>query len=54
MLRVFEQLPEEYAHKELVTEAKAQGIPQSTILRWNNQWIENGLIRRIKHGLYKK
>ena len=51
---LFEQLPEEYAHKELVAEAKAQGIPQSTILRWNNQWIENGLIRRIKHGLYKK
>lgn len=51
---LFEQLPEEYAHKKLVAEAKAQGIPQSTILRWNNQWIENGLIRRIKHGLYKK
>lgn len=51
---LFEQLPKEYAHKELVAEAKAQGIPQSTILRWNNQWIENGLIRRIKHGLYKK
>lgn len=51
---LFEQLPEEYAHKELVAEAKAQGIPQSTILRWNNQWIENGLIHRIKHGLYKK
>ena len=51
---LFEQLPGEYAHKELVAEAKAQGIPQSTILRWNNQWIENGLIRRIKHGLYKK
>ena len=51
---LFEQLPEEYAHKELVAEAKAQGVPQSTILRWNNQWIENGLIRRIKHGLYKK
>ena len=51
---LFEQLPEEYAHKELVAEAKAQGVPQSTILRWNNQWIENGLIRRISHGHYKK
>ena len=51
---LFEQLPEEYAHKELVAEAKAQGVPQSTVLRWNNQWIENGLIRRISHGHYKK
>ena len=51
---LFEQLPEEYAHKELVAEAQAQGVPQSTILRWNNQWIEDGLIRRISHGHYKK
>ena len=51
---LFEQLPEEYAHKELVAEAKAHGVPQSTILRWNSQWIEDGLIRRISHGHYKK
>ena len=51
---LFEQLPEEFEHKVLVAEAKIQGIPQSTVLRWSAQWIEQGLIRRVSHGQYKK
>lgn len=51
---IFDQLKSEFAHKELIAEAKAQGIPQSTILRWNAQWIEKGLITRVSHGMYKK
>lgn len=51
---LFEQLPEEFAHKKLVEEAKAQGVPQSTVLRWSSQWIEQGLIKRISHGQYRK
>lgn len=51
---LFDQLPEEFAHKKLVEEAKAQGVPQSTVLRWSSQWIEQGLIKRISHGQYRK
>ena len=51
---LFEQLPNEFEHKVLVAEAKTQGIPQSTVLRWNAQWIEQGLIRRTSHGQYQK
>ena len=51
---LFEQLPEEYAHKQLLTEAKSQGISRATIIRWNDKWLEEGLITRIQHGMYKK
>ena len=51
---LFEQLPEEFASKVLVEEAKRQGVPQSTVLRWSAQWIEQGLIRRVSHGQYQK
>ena len=51
---LFDQLPNEFAHKELVEEAKSQGVPQSTALRWNAQWIEQGLIDRTSHGQYRK
>lgn len=51
---LFEQLPEEYAHKELVAEAKAQGVSQATATRWNERWLEQGDIKKIKYGIYKK
>ena len=51
---LFEQLPEEYAHKELVAEAKAQGVSQATATRWNERWLEQGDVKKIKYGIYKK
>ena len=51
---LFDQLPNEFAHKQLVAEAKQQGVPQSTVLRWSAQWIEQGLVRRVSHGQYEK
>jgi len=47
-------LPEEFESKLLIKEAQAQGIPQSTVLRWCNQWIEQGLVFRPSFGHYKK
>ena len=47
-------LPAEYGHKELVEEAKLQGIPSRTAERWNDSWLQQGVIGKLKHGLYKK
>jgi len=47
-------LPAEFESKLLIKEAQAQGIPQSTVLRWCNQWIEQGLVFRPSFGHYKK
>jgi len=47
-------LPAEFESKLLIEEAKAQGIPQSTVMRWCSQWIENGLLHRPSFGHYKK
>jgi hypothetical protein len=51
---LFEQLKEEYAHFELIREAKQQGISERTAFRWNERWQQQGLIVKEKHGLYKK
>ena len=51
---LFEQLKSEYNHKELLAEAKIQGVSRATIIRWNDKWLEEGLIQRIQHGQYKK
>ena len=51
---LFEQLPNEFEHKVLVQEAKAQGISKRTAERWNLSWIETGLIIKTSHGEYKK
>ena len=51
---LFEQLKAEYALGELISEAKSQGISRSSAIRWNNQWIEQGMITRENHGNYKK
>ena len=51
---LFEQLKGEYSLGELINEAKSQGISRSSAIRWNNQWIEQGLINKENHGNYKK
>lgn len=51
---LFEQLKEEYEHRDLINEAKAQGISARTAFRWNEKWQEEGLIIKEKHGLYRK
>ena len=47
-------LPEEFESKMLIEEAKAQGIPQSTVMRWCSQWIDRGTLARTSFGHYKK
>jgi hypothetical protein len=51
---LFEQLKGEYKLQELINEAKSQGVSRSSAIRWNNQWIEQGLINKENHGNYKK
>lgn len=51
---LFDQLPNEFASKVLVEEAKSQGISRRTALRWNDAWQEQGLVQQIKYGTYKK
>ena len=51
---LFEQLKAEYALNDLINEAKSQGVSRSSAIRWNNQWIEQGLIMKENHGNYKK
>ena len=47
-------LPEEFESKQLVDEAKTQGIPQSTVMRWCSQWIDHGIVHRLSYGHYQK
>jgi len=51
---LFEQLKREYAHKELVAEAKTQGISPRTAFRWNEKWLHEGLITKAEYGVYRK
>ena len=51
---LFEQLKGEYEHRDLINEAKSQGISARTAFRWNERWQQEGLITKEKHGLYKK
>jgi len=51
---LFEQLKEEYDHKALAEEAKRQGVSKRTVERWNLSWIENGLVRKVNYGQYRK
>jgi hypothetical protein len=51
---LFEQLKGEYALGELISEAKSQGVSRSSAIRWNNQWIEQGMIIKENHGNYRK
>ena len=47
-------LPDEFEHRVLVEEAKAQGVPARTAFRWNEKWIEEGIVTRIRQGHYRK
>ena len=47
-------LPDEFESKTLVAEAQSQGISRATVLRWNDEWQNHGLIQKIKYGVYKK
>ena len=51
---LFEQLPEEFALNELISEAKSQGISRRSAIRWNDSWQEDGLITKVKYGHYQK
>jgi len=51
---LFDQLPNEFASKVLVEEAKSQGVSRRTALRWNDAWQEQGFVQQIKYGIYKK
>jgi hypothetical protein len=47
-------LPEEFAMKTLVEEAKLQGLTERTAFRWNDEWQQNGVVQKIRHGVYRK
>ena len=51
---LFDQLKPEYNHKELISEAKSQGVSIRTAERWNLNWIADGLVQKWHHGEYKK
>ena len=51
---LFDQLKTEYAHKELIAEAKTQGISPRTAFRWNEKWLHEGLITKAEYGVYRK
>ncbi|MBR2265581.1 MAG: DUF3987 domain-containing protein, partial [Paludibacteraceae bacterium] len=51
---LYNQLPNEYQLNILIAEAKSQGISRRSAIRWNNSWQENGLVTKVKYGLYQK
>lgn len=51
---LFEQLPEEYPLSQLIAEASSQGISRRSAIRWNDIWQEDGLVKKVNHGNYKK
>ena len=51
---VFDGLKARYQLNDLIKEAKSQGVSRSSAIRWNNQWIEKGMVRKENHGEYRK
>ena len=51
---LFEQLKANYERKELIHEAKTQGISERTAERWNDKWQEEGIVIKLEHGRYRK
>ena len=47
-------LPSEFETKVLLDEAKAQGVPIRTANRWNEKWVAEGIVIKIKQGHYRK
>jgi hypothetical protein len=51
---LFEALPEEYASKQLEAEARLQGVSRATSMRWNEEWQTNGMVQKVRYGVYRK
>lgn len=51
---LFSLLPAEFESKTLVAEAQSQGISPRTSARWNEEWMVQGLVQKIRYGVYKK
>ena len=51
---LFEQLKGTFERKELIQEAKTQGISERTAERWNDKWQEEGMVIKLEHGKYRK
>ena len=51
---LFEQLKITFERKELIQEAKTQGISERTAERWNDKWQEEGQVIKLEHGRYRK
>ena len=51
---LYEQLKGTFERKELIKEAKAQGISERTAERWNDKWLEHGQVIKLEHGRYRK
>jgi len=51
---LFEQLPNEFETKTLLSEARAQGIHRATAFRWSDNWMQQGMITKLQHGTYRK
>ena len=51
---VFDGLNARYQLNDLIKEAQSQGVSRSSAIRWNNQWIEKGMVRKENHGEYRK
>ena len=47
-------LPEEFETKTLLEEAKSQGISRRTVIYWNDEWQQTGVVQKIRHGVYRK
>jgi len=47
-------LPDEFESKKLVEEAKTQGLTERTAFRWNDEWIQTGIVLKVRHGVYRK
>ena len=47
-------LPAEFETKTLLEEAKSQGVPIRTAGRWNDKWVEEGVVVKIRQGHYRK
>ena len=47
-------LPAEFETKTLLDEAKSQGISRRTVIYWNDEWQQTGVVQKIRHGVYRK
>ena len=51
---LFDQLPQEYNRGTLIAEANALGISERSAERYNNSCMDEGLVVRVNHGIYRK